>query len=289
LKKYLILGASGSLGAKLLHFFPKSHGTFFKSKSAAGISTRFLDLTNFKSLNLLLKEINPDVVINCSGMTSVDLCEQVPEKCWKLNCWLPLKIAEECGSRSIKYVHISTDHFLNLNRVKLTEFDNAVPVNQYGFSKLGAETFVYSANKQSLIVRANFFHFNLHSPQTFLDHLIDNIKKDRVSHSFSDVFFTPISTFQLALYIQELVDIDFAGVVNISSSEILSKFEFHDAVLKEMNVYSARHLPALLNSIDLRAVRPHFMALDNNLLQKTLGVKVPSIYDMIKAELQLSK
>lgn len=283
------MGASGSLGAKLLHFFPQSHGTFFKSKSAAAISTRFLDLTNFKSLNLILKEINPDVVINCSGMTSVDLCEQVPEKCWKLNCWLPLKIAEECASRSIKYVHISTDHFLNLNRVKLTEFDNAVPVNQYSFSKLSAEKFVYSANKQSLIVRANFFHFNLHSPQTFLDRLIDDIKKDRVSHSFSDVFFTPISTFQLALYIQELVDIDFAGVVNISSSEILSKFEFHDAVLKEMNVHSARHLPALLNSVDLPAVRPHFMALDNNLLQKTLGVKVPSIYDMIKAELQLSK
>jgi len=289
LKKYLILGASGLLGSKLLRFLPQSHGTFFKGKSAAGVNTTFLDLTNFESLNLLLNENNPDVVINCSGVTNVDLCEQLPEKCWKLNCWLPLKIAEECDSRSIKYVHISTDHFLNLNRVKLTERDNAVPVNQYGYSKLNAETFIYSANKQSLIVRSNFFHFNLHAPKTFLDHLVNDIKKDRSSHSFSDVFFTPISTFQLALYIQELVDIDFAGVVNISSSEILSKFEFHNAVLKEMNIHSARHLPILLNSINLRAVRPQFMALDNNLLQKTLSVKVPSIYDMIKVELELSK
>ena len=249
----------------------------------------FLNLTNSESLRFLLEEIKPDVVINCSGMTSVDLCEQFPEKCWKLNCSIPVLIAQECATRSVKYVHISTDHFFNQSRVKLREIDNAVPVNQYGFSKLSAEQFIYSVNKQSMIVRSNFFHFNLNSPKSFFDHLLDNIKKNTFSHSFSDVFFTPISTFQLATSIQELVNIDFTGVVNISSSEVLSKFEFHNAILKEMNIHSAFHLPTLLESIDLGAIRPQFMALDNNLLQKTLGIKIPSIYDMIITELQLSK
>jgi len=144
-------------------------------------------------------------------------------------------------------------------------------------------------NKHSLIIRSNFFHFNLDSPKTFLDHLINGVKRKKVFYSFSDVFFTPISTIQLATYIEELVDIDVAGVVNIASSEVLSKFDFHNAVLGEMNALSDFHLPVLLDSVELRAQRPRYMALDNSLLERSLGVKVPSIYDMIKTELQLSK
>ena len=90
-------------------------------------------------------------------------------------------------------------------------------------------------------------------------------------------------------YIEKLVNINVAGVVNIASSEILSKFDFHNAVLKEINAPLEFHLPALLDSVELQAQRPRFMALDNSLLERSLGVKVPSIYDMIKTELQLSK
>jgi len=289
MRKYLILGASGLLGTKLLRFFPESHGTFFENRTISSNDVSFLDVTDKNSFRLLLERVRPDVVINCTGITKVDLCEKFPEKCWELNSWQPLQIAQECCAREIKYVHISTDHFLNLRDVKLKESDMAVPINQYGFSKLNAELFICLANKHSLIIRSNFFHFNLDSPKTFLDHLIVGVKQEKVFYSFSDVFFTPISTTQLATYIEELVDIDVAGVVNIVGSEVLSKFDFHNAVLKEMNALSDFHLPVLLDSVELHARRPRYMALDNSLLERLLGVKVPSIYDMIKTELQLSK
>ena len=289
MKKYLVLGSSGLLGTKLLNFFPKSHGTFFENRTRSSKATSFLDVTDNNSFRLLLERVRPDVVINCTGISKVDLCERFPEKCWKLNSWQPLQIAQECSARAIKYVHISTDHFLNLRNIKLKESDKVVPINQYGFSKLSAELFIRSASEHSLIIRSNFFHFNLDSPKTFLDHLIDGVKREKVFYSFSDVFFTPISTIQLATYIEELVDIDVAGIVNISSSEVLSKFDFHNAVLKEMNALSDFHLPVLLDSVELHAQRPRSMALDNSLLERLLGVKVPSIYDMIKTELQLSK
>jgi dTDP-4-dehydrorhamnose reductase len=246
-------------------------------------------MNNSESFGFLLEKIKPDVVINCTGMTDVDLSERLPEKCWKLNCWLPMTIAQECNAKSIKYVYISSDHFLNLSGAKLKERDVCMPINQYGFSKLNAEKLIYSENKHSLIIRANFFHFNLYSPKTFLDKLLYSIKQRKIAYSFSDVFFTPISTFQMAMYIQDLVEKDFVGVINISSSEVLSKFDFHSAILKELYPRSDFHLPALLESIGLKAARPRYMALDNNLLQETLGVKVPSIYDMIQTELDLIK
>ena len=289
MKRYLILGASGLLGMKLLDHFHQSHGTFFGNKLGDVENTSFLDINNIESLRALLRKVQPEVVINCIGMTNVDLCEQLPEQCWELNCWQPHLVAQECRAQSIKYVHVSTDHFLNLSGVKLKEHDIPTALNQYGLSKLNAEKFILLANKESLIVRSNFFHFNLNTPRTFLDILVKNIWNKKTSYSFSDVIFTPISTFLLATYIEKLVDIDFSGVINISCSESLSKFEFHDAVLKEINSLTGFHLPALLDSIKLRASRPSYMALDNNLLQNLLGIKVPSIYDMIKLELQKSK
>jgi dTDP-4-dehydrorhamnose reductase len=288
-KKYLILGASGLLGSKLITYLPNSNGTYFENTSNIEINMSFLDVNNPEIFRVLLEKIKPDVVINCTGMTNVDLCERFPEKCWKLNCWLPVILAEECNAKSIKYVYISTDHFLNVSKVKLKESDFGVPINQYGLSKSNAEKFIHSVNEHSMIIRSNFFHFNLESPKTFLDKLIYSIKEGKVSHSFSDVLFTPISTFQLAVYIQKLVEKDFAGFINISSSEVLSKFDFHSAVLKEMTSLTEFHLPVLLDSVELHAVRPKYMALDNNLLQKTLGVQVPSIYDMINTELKLTK
>ena len=289
MNRYLILGASGLLGSKLLNFFPDSHGTFFSNISNGKANMNFLDVNNLENFNFLLEMIKPNVVINCTGLTNVDECDNFPEKSWKLNTWLPLQIAKMCSVRSVKYIHISTDHFKNLSGTKLKENDSLVPINQYGYSKLNSELFIQLMARYSMIVRANFFHFNLHSPTTFLDHLLVGVKKETVFKSFSDVLFTPISTFQLATYIHKLVEIDFAGVINISSTEVLSKYDFHNAVLEEMNIHSERHLPVLLDSVKLGARRPRFMALDNNLLQKTLGVTVPSIYDMIKTELQLSK
>lgn len=289
MKRYLILGASGLLGMKLLDHFHQSHGTFFGNKLGDVENTSFLDINNIESLRALLRKVQPEVVINCIGMTNVDLCEQLPEKCWELNCWQPYLVAQECRAQSIKYVHVSTDHFLNLSGVKLKEHDIPSALNQYGYSKLNAEKFIFLANKESLIVRSNFFHFNPNTPRTFLDILVKNIRNEKTSYSFSDVVFTPISTFLLATYIEKLVDIDFSGIINISGSETLSKFEFHDAVLKEINTLTGFHLPALLDSIKLHASRPSYMALDNNLLQNLLGIKVPSIYDMIKLELQKSK
>jgi dTDP-4-dehydrorhamnose reductase len=285
MSKYLVLGASGLLGSELLNILPFSHGTFFNSASKTKDNMSVLDLNDNNELELLLDKVKPEVVINCTGMANVDLCERFPEKSWRLNCMMPLLLAQKCSVRSIKFVHVSTDHFLNESRIKLKEVDHAAPINQYSFSKLNAERFIMAIDKKSLIIRANFFHFNFKSPKTFLDHLINGIKNGKTISSFSDVIFTPVSTSQLALYIKELVEIDFAGIVNISSSETLSKFEFHSAVLSALKLPTELHLPVALESIDLSAVRPHFMALDNTFLQKVLGVKVPSVYDMINSEL----
>ena len=59
MKKYLVLGASGLLGTKLLNFFPQSHGTFFENRTKSSKDISFLDVTDKNSFRLLLERVRP--------------------------------------------------------------------------------------------------------------------------------------------------------------------------------------------------------------------------------------
>ena len=288
MKKYLILGGSGLLGSKLMSYFHQSHGTHFTNEINGQFKTSFLDLAHMESFRILIDRTKPDVVINSTGIANVDFCELFPEKCWELNSWRPFLISEECAARNIKYVHISTDHYSNLNNAKLKENDLVSTINQYSFSKFNSEQLISYSNTNAIIVRTNFFHFNFGSPKTYLDSLVGNIQQHVLAYSLNDVFFTPISTLTLAKYIEILVDLDFSGVINVCGSEVLSKFEFHSAVLKEIGAPVGFHFSTVLESLKLTATRPNYMALDNDLLQNLTETKIPSIYDMIKTELRYS-
>ena len=288
MKRYLILGGAGLLGSRLLKEFSDSHGTHHKNSLIFASNLHFLEGSDLNSFNILLKKIKPHVVINCIGLANVDRCEILPERSWQINCSLPVKFAEVCKNNSIKFVQISTDHYLNLSTKKLAEVDRVWPVNQYGFSKLFAEKLVLLVNPNSLIVRTNFFHFNIRNPKTFLDKLVWGNSEQKIVNSFGDVIFTPVSTSYLSLCIQRLVDLNYSGVINISCNEPISKYEFHEAVLRILKINSAFHSPIDVEKLGLAAQRAKYMALDNRVLKSVTNNNPPSIYDMIMQELELS-
>jgi dTDP-4-dehydrorhamnose reductase len=202
-----------------------------------------------------------------------------------INCELPGEVAKICSLRGIKFVQISTDHYVNNKDTKILETDTVSSTNQYSFTKLSAEKLVLSLNPNAMILRTNFFHFNLSDPQTFLDNLILNCKNNIITHSFSDVWFSPVSTRTLVLYLKKLLEIDFSGLINVSSNEIISKYEFHQQVLNCFGVSNNSHKPISVTKVSLKALRPRNMSLDNSKLIKATKVTMPSIYDMIKEEI----
>ena len=240
-------------------------------------------------LSVIIEKIKPDVVLNSIGFTNVDHCDQLPEKCWKLNAFYPYKYAEVCKKYGIQFVQISTDHFLNLDGLKLKENDLCSSINHYGFSKLYAERLILEANPMAIIVRTNFFHFNFQSPVTFLDNLLINSGKMQKTFSFNDVVFTPIATNSLIRIIYNLYDQNFHGLINICGKEELSKYMFHEEVLKALGVTRDFHYPMSVDETSLAAPRPKYMALDSTLLESILNYRLPSIYDMIQEEILFAK
>ena len=285
MKKILVLGASGSLGSRIHQGIGNSYGTFFSNSPVNLSNLYYLNVLNLNKFSELLEEIQPDVVINCIGITNVDDCEKSPEKSWIINCKSPVDIAEICKVNDIKFVHISTDHYLNISTVKLLETDPIGLVNQYSYTKFYAEKMIAKVNQNAIVIRTNFFHFNYKNPTSFLDKLIISSRNKVITQSYNDVWFTPISTKTLILYLNKLLELNFSGLINISSNEVISKYDFHQTVLNCLNTSKDLHRPFSVDDIKLRALRPKYMALDNRKLVGITRINTPSIYYMIREEI----
>lgn len=285
MKKILVLGASGSLGSRIYRSLGNSYGTFFADLPVNKSNMYYLDASNLIQFSQLLNEIQPDAVINCIGFTNVDDCEKFPEKSWIINCKLPADIAEICKLNDVKFVHISTDHYLNKSNDKLLETGAVGLVNQYSYAKFYAEKMIMTINQNAIVIRTNFFHFDLENPTSFLDKLIISSRNKVITQSYNDVWFTPISTKTLIFYLNKLLELNFSGLINISSNEVMSKYDFHQTVLDCLKVSKDLHRPFSIDDIKLTALRPKYMALDNKKLEETTRIKAPSIYDMIVEEI----
>jgi dTDP-4-dehydrorhamnose reductase len=286
IKKILVLGASGFLGSRIHRSIGNSYGTFFSYSPVNKFNLYYLDALNLHEFGKLLKKIRPDVVVNCIGFTDVDDCEKFPEQSWIVNCKLPVNIAEICNISDVKFVHISTDHYLNMTNVKLLETDAIHLVNQYSYTKFYAEKMIMKVNQNSIVIRTNFFHFDFKNPTTFLEKLIINSRNKVITQSYNDVWFTPVSTKTLVLYLNKLLEFNFSGLVNVSSNEVISKYDFHQTVLDCLNISKDSHRPFSIDDIKLRALRPKYMALDNRKLAEITRIRTPSIYDMILEEIK---
>ena len=285
MKKILVLGASGSLGSRIYRSIGNSYGTFFTDTPMNKSNMFYLDASNLNQFSQLLNEVQPDAVVNCIGFTNVDDCEKFPEKSWNINCKLPADIAQICKLNNVKFVHISTDHYLNKSNDKLLETGAVGLVNQYSYAKFYAEKMIMTINQNAILIRTNFFHFDLENPTSFLDKLIISSKNKIITQSYNDVWFTPVSTKTLILYLNKLLELNFSGLINISSNEIISKYDFHQAVLDCLKVSKDLHRPFSIDDDKLRALRPKYMALNNRKLEETTRIKTPSIYDMITEEI----
>ena len=84
--------------------------------------------------------MNPDVVIHCAALASIDQCEESPELARTLNTELPARIAALTCAMGARLVHISTDAVFDGKEGGYAEEDEAVPANVMGKRNLRPST-----------------------------------------------------------------------------------------------------------------------------------------------------
>jgi dTDP-4-dehydrorhamnose reductase len=287
--RILILGASGYLGSRLFVILQK-YGTVFGTFNSNGFVSENMVYWDGDSKLLLhiLTKLEPELVINCSGFAEVDQSEINPEKAFYLNAIVPHHISSVCQELNIKYVHISTDHYIGGKTLLLEEEMSVTCPNIYSASKLLGENYVLAANLNSIVVRANFFHFSKNSSNKFLDRCLNQPDNGAEIHGFQDIFYTPISTIYLASAIMTLVNQNFKGLIHVASSERISKYIFLKEIFRYMNKNQAAVKPKNWIDGQLKAMRPEDMSLSNKMYRSLVNESIPTISEMIKTELEFA-
>jgi dTDP-4-dehydrorhamnose reductase len=95
----------------------------------------------------------------------------------------------------------------------------------------------------------------------------ENLKDNIEINGFEDVIFSPISVFRLSELINELVKINYQGLINVVNDTVLSKYEFLN-ILKEMMSSTSKINKVKIQNTDI--IRPKNTSLNNELLHSIL-------------------
>ncbi|RPH59377.1 MAG: NAD-dependent epimerase/dehydratase family protein [Burkholderiales bacterium] len=106
-----------------------------------------------------LAQWQPDVVVNCIGLTDVDRCERDPVLAQRLNTALPGALAREAAGAGARLIHFSTDYvFDGALRRPYREDDAANPLSVYGTTKLAGDRAVADAGCPHWVFRVSWLY-----------------------------------------------------------------------------------------------------------------------------------
>jgi len=131
--KWAITGGSGQLSRSLVDLLDKEGVPY------VALSHKDLDVADDSSISVI-KEISPDLLINCAAWTNVDAAEEFPEKATRVNQVGPRNMARAAKELKIPLIHISTDYvFSGQSRQPWSTDSKTEPMSTYGLSKLLGE------------------------------------------------------------------------------------------------------------------------------------------------------
>lgn len=253
----LVIGGTGFVGYYLMRYFA-AQGT--SSSGTPGFID--LDITDRDTLKRVIRKVDPTVVINSSGMTSVDECERRPENAMNVNGKSIDDLAGICSKKGIKFVQISTDYVFDGKAGNYRESDPTNPINQYGLSKLEGEKAALAHD--SIVLRISTPYGINHSTKkkTFFDYVVDNLSSGNEIRIINDQFTTPTFVEDIPRAIRELIRADEKGIFHLGIREKLSRYDFALKVAEFLGLDQEKIIPVGVDDIDFLAKRPRDTSLN---------------------------
>ena len=171
-----------------------------------------------------MREIRPDVVVNCAAFTKVDACETDP-RAFEVNARGVGYLADACGHFSAQLVQISTDFvFDGSKRAPYVEDDPTAPLSAYGRSKRDGEEEALRL-PSSLVVRASWLFGR--SGWNFVEAILKQVEEGKPRLSVvADQVGRPTATPDLSEAIAALLEAGATGVYHFANRGEVSWHDF---------------------------------------------------------------
>lgn len=238
-----------------------------------------LDVTDTDEV-LRFGEMNrPDIIINCSGMTDIEACEENPSMAYKVNALGARNLAIVASKMQAKMVQLSTDDvFDGKSTAPYTEFDRTNPVTIYGKSKLAGENYVKEFTSKHFIVRSTWVYGK---GSNFITNFLQRAEAGGEIAVASDQFGSPTSANELARFLLHLVHTSEYGTYHATNRGICSRYAFAEEILKMIGKQvTLQPVPTLMD--ELSKVRPAYAVLDNFIMSMVPVYDFPQWQDSLR-------
>ena len=146
LKNIVVTGGNGRFAQELKRIKCK-YNFIFRSKKQ-------LNVLSMSSITKNIKNFKPDCILHLAGLSRpMSIHNKNIQRSIDLNIIGTANLVKACSERNIKIIFFSTNYVYPGKKGNYKEHDALLPWNNYGWSKLGAESAV-QMYKNSLIIRA---------------------------------------------------------------------------------------------------------------------------------------
>jgi len=279
--KILLLGKNGQLGWEFQRLLPALGETI-------SLGREDLDVANTQAVQDTMEELKPNLIINTSAYTEVDLAENQSELAMKINATAPGVMAETARKLGAIFVHYSTDYvFDGKSHIPHTENDPTNPLNIYGKSKLMGEDNIQQAGDAYLILRTSWVYSM--RGNSFVNKVLGWSRKNKTMKIVNDQISSPTWARTLAeitsrIFTQNKIDIfertrERHGVYHLAGIGYTSRYEWAKQIVAcdpnrtEQLVQTIE--PVSSDEFPTPARRPLFSALDCNKFIQTFHLSPP--------------
>ncbi|OUL26015.1 dTDP-4-dehydrorhamnose reductase [Nostoc sp. RF31YmG] len=156
--KILLTGVTGQVGWELQRTLMTLGEVIPTGREVLSPNLR-MDLSQPDTIRHVIREVQPDLIINAAAYTAVDRAESEPELAMAVNGTAPGVIAEEAKLIGAGIIHYSTDYVFNgTQATPYTEEDQPDPQNIYGKTKLAGEIAILAVDVPHLILRTSWVY-----------------------------------------------------------------------------------------------------------------------------------
>jgi dTDP-4-dehydrorhamnose reductase len=223
--KCVVLGSSGLVGSYVCDLLKPDFEVIPVSKS--GSAAYSLDLTADGSIESLIAEEQPAIVINCvKGSMSTDEAEEKKEPTEALNLSIPLRLAKLQPVSKFRFIHISTDWVYEGKEGEVySESSPTNPQNYYSYTKTLADEAIARICKDYVILRPECIFGLDRRKANIFSRLRAAMKEGRQSTFSQDQYSQPIYAKVLAEVIQKACKNKAQGIFNAVGPKYVSRYE----------------------------------------------------------------
>jgi dTDP-4-dehydrorhamnose reductase len=249
------------------------------------------DLAQPDAIRRLVKEVEPQIIVNPAAYTAVDKAEAEPALAQAINGVAPGLFGEEAKRLDALVVHYSTDYVFDGTKTgPYTEDDAPNPLNVYGRTKLAGEQALIASGAKHLIFRTSWV-FGAHGGN-FAKTMLRLAAERESLKIVADQFGAPTSAALIADVTAQILgqylrcrpaSADFAyGLYHLTAG---SRTSWHEYAQEVVRLARTAGKPLKLGPEDIQAIttadyplparRPANSCLDTTKLRNTFGLVLP--------------